>query len=79
MFLMVNCSLKLFMIMSCTEVHYLCSYRALAVWVPQRGCLSLRTAVAVVVGIGLYNLSTNMVTKQYHVACITVISMHAAD
>ncbi|XP_050731456.1 uncharacterized protein LOC127006019 [Eriocheir sinensis] len=35
--------------------------RALAVWAPQRGGLSLRTAVVVVVGIGLYNLSINMV------------------
>lgn len=70
-------------VMSCmtpnTEVRFLCSHRALAVWAPQRRGLSLRTAVVVVIGIGLYNLSINMVTELCHVACITVISVNVVD
>ncbi|XP_050693421.1 uncharacterized protein LOC126984068 [Eriocheir sinensis] len=36
--------------------------RALAVWVPQRGHLKLRTGVAVAVGVGLYNSSMTALT-----------------
>ncbi|XP_050700393.1 uncharacterized protein LOC126987464 [Eriocheir sinensis] len=38
-----------------------CSCRARAVWAPLGGPVRLRTAVAVVVGVGLYNLSMTMV------------------